>query len=868
LVTPRNGELLIAATQDFLTGGYLLSKKDTFLDYTQACQLAGSLLADTDTHMQIHLPTPCILKPRRLWSGKQICSLIFRPNRKCPVKANLEAKGKAYTKNRELCVKDSYVLIRNSELIAGTLDKTHLGSGSKGSNIFYVILRDFGQDYAIKSMWRLAKLTSFYLINTGFSIGVGDVTPSRSLLRRKQNLLDEGYSKCDGYIRQMAEGRLPTQPGCTVEETLEAVILKELSVIREHAGQACLAELHPTNSPLTMALSGSKGSFINISQMIACVGQQALNGKRVPDGFENRSLPHFEHHSKTPEAKGFVENSFFTGLTPTEFFFHTMGGREGLVDTAVKTAETGYMQRRLVKSLEDLVVHYDGSVRNAEGDIVQVNYGCDSLDPTYMEGKDCPVDFERVLRHVQARCPYRDEIALNGHQIRRATKTFLETDALNECSPEFRTELTDFMDKIADRMEAIEKKFGDHDVVKEIERLTCSQLVTFLQTCGQKYIRAIIEPGTAVGALAAQSIGEPGTQMTLKTFHFAGVASMNITQGVPRIKEIINASKHISTPIITASLTDPRDIGFAREVKARIERTTLGEVASFIDEIYTQYDSFLLIQLNYDRIKLLRLEISAETVRYSICTSKLKLKPTEVRVESETIITVHPSGNKHSMRYNFSLNELKAKIPSVVVKGLPTVNRAVIAKEAKGGDTVYNLCVEGDNLREVIATYGVQGTKTVSNNIIEVANTLGIEAARFVPSGLFFVFDLNNCRETIMSEIKMVMENHGMSVDYRHIMLLAAQMTHTGEVLGITRYGLSKMKQSILNLASFEKTADHLFDAAYYGQTDKINGVSENIIMGMPAPIGTGIFKLLHKPMHVEENPQSEPLLFETAIAE
>jgi DNA-directed RNA polymerase III subunit RPC1 len=220
------------------------------------------------------------------------------------------------------------------------------------------------------------------------------------------------------------------------------------------------------------------------------------------------------------------------------------------------------------------------------------------------------------------------------------------------------------------------------------------------------------------------------------------------------------------------------------------------------------------------------------------------------------------------MRYNFSLNELKAKIPSVVVKGLPTVNRAVIAKEAKGGDTVYNLCVEGDNLREVIATYGVQGTKTVSNNIIEVANTLGIEAARFVRLGLLFVFDLNNCRETIMSEIKMVMENHGMSVDYRHIMLLAAQMTHTGEVLGITRYGLSKMKQSILNLASFEKTADHLFDAAYYGQTDKINGVSENIIMGMPAPIGTGIFKLLHKPMHVEENPQSEPLLFETAMAE
>ncbi|KAJ8955952.1 hypothetical protein NQ314_006801 [Rhamnusium bicolor] len=620
--------LHLPQTEEAKAEALILMGKDTFLDFGHACQLAATLLAGSDTHMNIDLPPPCILKPQ--------------------LKANLETKGKAYTKNRELCVKDSYVIIRNSELIAGTLDKGHLGNGGKGGNIFYVILRDFGQEFAIKSMWRL-------------------------------ELVPETYAQCQEYIKQMAEGKLQSQPGCTVEESLEAVILKELSVIREHAGQACVAELHPTNSPLIMALSGSKGSFINISQMIACVGQQALNGKRVPNGFDDRSLPHFEHHSKTPEAKGF--------------------------------------------SLEDLVVHYDGSVRNAEGDIVQINYGCDSLDPTYME------------EHIRAKCPYRDEIALDGDQIRRATQAFLGTNALDECSEDFKKELKNYMDTVAERVEKIQNKFGTSKVVKEIERLTCSQLVTFLETCGQKYIRSIIEPGTAVGALAAQSIGEPGTQMTLKTFHFAGVASMNITQGVPRIREIINASKTISTPIIRASLTNSSDPRFAREVKGRIERTTLGE-------------------------------------------------------------------------------------------GLPTVNRAVIAREDKNGKATYSLCVEGDNLREVIATYGVDGRKTVSNNIIEVYNTLGIEAARV----------------TIMSEIKMVMENHGMSVDYRHIMLLAAQMTHTGDVLGITRYGLSKMKQSVLNLASFEKTADHLFDAAYYGQIDKISGVSENIIMGTPAPIGTGIF--------------------------
>ena len=119
-------------------------------------------------------------------------------------------------------------------------------------------------------------------------------------------------------------------------------LFAELSVIRDHAGKACVNDLPMTNSPLIMALSGSKGSVINISQMVACVGQQAISGHRVPNGFEDRSLPHFERHSKSPAAKGFVSNSFYSGLTPTEFFFHTMGGREGLVDTAVKTAETGY----------------------------------------------------------------------------------------------------------------------------------------------------------------------------------------------------------------------------------------------------------------------------------------------------------------------------------------------------------------------------------------------------------------------------------------------------------------------------------------------------------------------------------------------
>ncbi|XP_072929646.1 DNA-directed RNA polymerase III subunit RPC1 [Epargyreus clarus] len=831
LVTPRNGELLIAATQDFITGGYLLTQRDTFLTRGEAQQLAACLLAGPDARMRIDMPPPAILKPRVLWTGKQIFSLIMKPNKRCEVLANLETKGKNYTSNEDMCVQDSYVIIRNSELICGSMDKSTLGSGTKTS-IFYILLRDWGEEYAVRGMWRLARMASYYMMNRGFSFGIIDVTPGRKLIEAKNKLLESGYSKCDGYILEMEKGTLQCQPGCTMEETLEAVMLSELSSIRELAAKACFRELHPTNAPLIMAQSGSKGSNINISQMIACVGQQALNGKRVPNGFEDRSLPHFERHSKIPAARGFVENSFYSGLTPTEFFFHTMGGREGLVDTAVKTAETGYLQRRLVKSLEDLVLQYDLTVRAATGEVVQFRYGSDGLDPSYMEARDRPVDLPRALRHVRAHCPARDEEPLDGDGIEVAAEETLALDDFKTCTDEFKAELLTFIRSIAERVRKVRARFaGGGPVTRQLERLTLTQLVRFIRLCHDKYQRSVLEPGTAVGALAAQSIGEPGTQMTLKTFHFAGVASMNITQGVPRVKEIINASKNISTPIITAELTDPYDQEFARRVKGRVEKTTLGEITTYIDEVYLPHECFLLVRLDAERIRLLCLEVNVHSIIYSICTSKLKVKPGNIEAVSAWAIKVRAEATRQAGWLNVALQQLARQLPAVVVKGLPRVSRAVIACDDSSATPRYKLCVEGDGLRDVIATYGVNGNKTSSNNILEVFATLGVEAAQ----------------TTIMSEITAVMEGHGMAVDRRHVALLAAQMTARGEVLGITRYGLARMKESVLNLASFEKTADHLFDAAYYGQRDCIEGVSESIILGVPAAIGTGVLQLLHQ---------------------
>ncbi|XP_030370344.1 DNA-directed RNA polymerase III subunit RPC1 [Scaptodrosophila lebanonensis] len=830
LVTPKNGEILIAATQDFITGGYLLTQKDVFLTKEQAMQLAACFLANEDSTMHIAMPPPAIWKPRRLWTGKQMFSLLLRPNSASHIRLNMINKGRNYTSNFDLCSNDSWIHIRNSELMCGTMDKATMGSGTKQC-IFYLLLRDFGEAYATKAMWRLSRIASYFIQNRGFSFGISDVTPSQKLLQHKEALLDRGYAKCNEYIKKLRDGTLQCQPGCTPDETLEAVMLRELSGIREQAAKTCFSELHPTNSALIMALSGSKGSNINISQMIACVGQQAISGKRVPNGFENRALPHFDRHSAIPAARGFVQNSFYSGLTPTEFFFHTMAGREGLVDTAVKTAETGYLQRRLVKCLEDLVVHYDGTVRNAINEMVDTIYGGDGLDPVCMETRNKPVDLVHQYNNLRAMHPRGEQRPLQAKDILDTVETLLDLDEFSESRADCRDDVIKHFISVADRIERLQQRYGAYgDLCHEIESITREQILSFIRTINDRYNRAVTEPGTAVGAIAAQSIGEPGTQMTLKTFHFAGVASMNITQGVPRIVEIINATKTISTPIITAELRDNTNMEYARQVKARIEKTTLGELSSYVEVVCDPYSCHLAIGIDMARIKVLGLHIDLDSIVASILKSRLRIKPNQVSVSTKSSRIIVQVEASRMATINAELARLATSIQNVVVAGLPNILRAVIAIDDTHQPPTYKLCIEGYGLRDVIATHGVVGERTRSNNICEIYQTLGIEAARTV----------------IMSEITDVMEGHGMSVDWRHIMLLASQMTARGEVLGITRHGLAKMRESVFNLASFEKTADHLFDAAYYGQTDAINGVSERIILGMPAGIGTGIFKLLH----------------------
>ncbi|KFV03628.1 RPC1 polymerase, partial [Scopus umbretta] len=216
-----------------------------------------------------------------------------------------------------------------------------------------------------------------------------------------------------------------------------------------------------------------------------------------------------------------------------------------------------------------------------------------------------------------------------------------------------------------------------------------------------------------------------------------------------------------STPIITAQLDKDDDPDFARLVKGRIEKTLLGEISEYIEEVFLPDDCFILVKLSLERIRLLRLEVNAETVRYSICISKLRVKPGDVAVHGEAVVCVTPRENSKSSMY-YVLQSLKEELPKVVVQGIPEVSRAVIHIDEQSGKEKYKLLVEGDNLRAVMATHGVKGTKTSSNNTYEVEKTLGIEAAR----------------TTIINEIQYTMVNHGMSIDRRHVMLLSDLMTY------------------------------------------------------------------------------------------
>jgi DNA-directed RNA polymerase subunit A" len=354
-----------------------------------------------------------------------------------------------------------------------------------------------------------------------------------------------------------------------------------------------------------------------------------------------------------------------------------------------------------------------------------------------------------------------------------------------------------------------------------------SQFKQILERVLKEYLSTRIEACEAVGVIAAQSIGEPGTQMTMRTFHYAGVAEINVTLGLPRLIEIMDARKEPSTPTMTVYLEPEysNDRDRAREVSWQIEAAPLHEFGDITTDMENMH---VIVHLNTkvcDKRKITPLEIM-ETAPKKI-RDRRHYRDFEHEINEETATITFSPKNKESYQNLFQLAE---HVRNVIVQGIDDILRVVVRKEA--GE--YILYTEGSNIKDVFDVAGVDTTRTRTNNISEIASVLGIEAAR----------------NAIIHEAVSTLNEQGILVDVRHIMLVSDMMCMEGEVKQIGRHGIAGEKESVLSRAAFEVTVNHLLDAAVANEVDELSGVTENVIVGQPIQLGTGDVKLIAVRQH------------------
>ena len=412
ILSPRYGGPIIGAIHDHITGAYFLTHNNPRFDRFETANILfklpqkkvigtnddGTPIYDESDSFAIEMPQPFIDEKtgEPYWTGKQLFSVVLPKDFRTTFKSNICQNCDKCKK--EDCEFDAYVKIRDGQLLCGTIDVRGIGN-SKGK-ILDRIARDYGSARAAQFINQVTRLGLGALMNHGFSTGIGDEDiPTEAALQIANNTQD-CIDKVTDLVASYQDGTLAQMPGRSLRETLEVQVMGALGEARDGAGRIAGKHLGMTNPAVIMAKAGARGSMLNLSQMAGCVGQQAVRGERLSRGYWNRTLPHFEKGDLGAYARGFCSNSYKSGLSPTEFFFHAMGGREGLVDTAVRTSRSGYMQRRLVSALEDLKLTADGTVRNTIGTVVQFKYGEDGVDPARtVRGKAIDLDdlFAEVL---------------------------------------------------------------------------------------------------------------------------------------------------------------------------------------------------------------------------------------------------------------------------------------------------------------------------------------------------------------------------------------------------------------------------------------------------------------------------------------
>ena len=377
MLSPRFGENIIGAIQDHISGTYLLTHDNPEFTETQALDLLRATQVDD-------LPDPDgDNEEGPYWTGRTIFSLLL------PDGLDLEFESSA----------GDTVVIEDGELVAGTIDEDAVGAF--GGEVVDTVIKKHSKTRARILVNEVAALAMRSIMHFGFSIGIDDESIPPVAEEQVNEAIDTAYDRVEELIEAYEAGELESLPGRGVDETLEMKIMQTLGKARDSAGEIAEEHFDDDNPAVVMANSGARGSMLNLTQMAGCVGQQAVRGERINRGYEDRTLAHYEQDDLSADAHGFVENSYRSGLNPQEFFFHAMGGREGLVDTAVRTSKSGYLQRRLINALSELEVKYDGTVRDTSDRVVQFEFGEDGTSPTKVSSdEDFDVDVEAITDRV------------------------------------------------------------------------------------------------------------------------------------------------------------------------------------------------------------------------------------------------------------------------------------------------------------------------------------------------------------------------------------------------------------------------------------------------------------------------------------
>ncbi|PFH35234.1 DNA-directed RNA polymerase II RPB1 [Besnoitia besnoiti] len=966
IVSPQGNKPVMGIVQDSLLAVSKFTRRDTFLTKPMVFNLLLQI-----PYWSGVVPPPAIFHPVPLWTGKQLFSLLLffdsagtggstksRINMQRDVGAGLVDRKK---ENLFISERDERVVIRQGELLAGKICKKIVGSAS--GSLIHLLWLEAGPERTKDFLSTLQKLTNYWLLHQGFTVGCKDIIANEETNEKVRDILDQAKKEVDKLTRLAHRGRLESQPGKSLRESFEARVNKELNSARERSGKVAAESLDESNNIMAMVLAGSKGSTINISQIMACVGQQNVEGKRIPFGFNERSLPHFHKFDYSPPSRGFVENSYLSGLEPHELFFHAMGGREGIIDTACKTSETGYIQRRLMKAMEDVMVYYDRTVRNSICEVLQFLYGEDGMSGEYVEDQTVELmtldneklkrlfrhdvdqesygkgwlsddmrneiltDFElqqpleeefeairedknRLCRHIFKDGETKQHIPINILRLLEFAKAqFPGGDQFRRQNPiEIARKVNELLNdklvvvKQTTKADAISAEVQENATIfmkahlrtvlnsrrlLERERVGPKALQWLLGEVERQFHRALAHAGECVGAIAAQSIGEPATQMTLNTFHFAGVGSKNVTLGVPRLKELINVAKQVKTPSLTVYLQDEiaMDQERAKDVQTHLEHTTLDRVTVMSQVIYDPDPTDTIIPQDRQWVRdyyefpdddelpnnlgrwLLRVQMASKVMIDKKLTMKEIGEKIYAEFPNEELDCIWTDDNsddlvlririKHQPGMGEGGEEEKDEddvseaedrflqklmmqcLAGITLRGITNISKVYMREEAR---TVYNaqlgkfertnnwvLDTDGCNLEDVLPIPMVDNTRTTSNDMTEIFHVLGIEAVR----------------RALLRELRAVISFDGSYVNYRHLAILCDTMTQKGYLMSITRHGINRIDKGPLMKCSFEETVEILMEAAVFAETDHLKGVTENIMVGQLCPLGTGYFDVL-----------------------